>query len=149
MENTVLNRQHRSSTVLRLQRAARVEMLAEAALSIAERYEQAGRWASALALLEAVLRDPDLPVDRPALMARIKAIQGRLLLAEAAHETGDFAPAIAALEEAAALAVAAQDQRAAALAWESLEYARASRDALAARAGSDQAISPPQSDDPR
>ncbi len=97
MENIVLNRQHRPSTALRLQvRARRVERLAEAALSIAERYEQAGRWPSALALIEAVLRDPDLPADDLAVGQRVEVIPNHICPAVnlydelAAHRGGVF-----------------------------------------------------------
>lgn len=104
-------------------RSRRVESLAETALQLAETYEREGRWDRALALIDAVLRDPDLPGGRTPLAARLWACRGRLLLAEALHDTGDFDPAIAALHEAAELAEAAGDQPTAALVQESLRQA--------------------------
>lgn len=133
-----------STTALRLKvRARRIEMLAETAMSIAESYERAGRWASALALIEAVLRDPDLPAERTVLAARLRAGQGRLLLAEALHETGDFAAAIAVLEEAAALALAAQDEQTGAQVQESLSQAYAGQAIAAGQVADGRDAAPP------
>jgi hypothetical protein len=134
MEKIVLIRHSVSATALRLQvRARRIEMLAETAMSIAESYERSGRWPSALALIEAVLRDPDLPADRAALAARLRACQGRLLLIEALHETGDFTAPIAVLQEAAALALAAQDEQTSAQVRENLNHAYACQATLTGR----------------
>ena len=64
-------------------RARRVEALAETALHNVDSYIEDGRLDGALTLVEAVLRDPDLPTDRPALKARLRVRHAVLLAAHA------------------------------------------------------------------
>jgi hypothetical protein len=108
-------------------RARRVEALAETAITLAETYEREGRWSRALALINAVLRDPDVPSDRSGLAARLRACRGRLLFAEALYETNDFDLAISALAQAAELANEVGDRPTAELARENLDRAYAAQ----------------------
>jgi hypothetical protein len=92
-------------------RARRIEVLAEIALQIAAAYEAEGRLDGALTLVDAVLRDPDLPPDRPALLTQLRSRRARLLVAQAAQGVVDLQAARAAVGVALDSARALGDER--------------------------------------
>jgi hypothetical protein len=92
-------------------RARRIEVLADIALQIAAAYEADDRLGDALTIVEAVLRDPDLPPDRPVLLTQLRSRHARLLVAQALAGRIDLQTASTAIHTALAFAQAIGDDR--------------------------------------